>query len=144
MLEIKRTALPHETFCPLTPEELQQTIHNARAAQAQALRLLSRRLSHRLRGVLRPCTSIVRHWLQAANEWRRIRRARAEMSSLSDATLKDIGVCRSEIPWLAQHGRSDLGPSAIALARLRQRFSRRSAAERSVDPTLPPPDKHAA
>ncbi len=36
---------------------------------------------------------------------RRQRRARAQLHRLSDRSLKDIGVPRSEIHWITRHGR---------------------------------------
>jgi uncharacterized protein YjiS (DUF1127 family) len=43
---------------------------------------------------------------------RRISRTVATLSSLSDATLKDIGIERADIERVARHGRSAVGSRA--------------------------------
>jgi uncharacterized protein YjiS (DUF1127 family) len=43
---------------------------------------------------------------------RRISRTAATLSSLSDATLKDIGIERADIERVARHGRSATGSRA--------------------------------
>lgn len=142
MSNTERTILPQPAFQPPTPEELQQTIRSGHARQARALRVLLRRSAQWLRRTLMHFGASAWRVMQAVGEWRRRRRTRAELGGLSDVVLKDIGVCRSEIPWLAQHSRSDHPSRTIAVARLHQRLPRRLA------PVLPgsaaPPDKHAA
>ena len=44
-------------------------------------------------------------WWRACADRRRRLRAMARLETLSDRTLKDIGVGRSEIYWIAKHGR---------------------------------------
>jgi uncharacterized protein YjiS (DUF1127 family) len=45
-----------------------------------------------------------RQWRRYAED-RRQRRAVAQLQRLSDRTLKDIGVPRSQIRWMSRHGR---------------------------------------
>jgi uncharacterized protein YjiS (DUF1127 family) len=40
--------------------------------------------------------------------WYRERRMAKALETLNDATLKDIGISRCEIPWLARHCGSDV------------------------------------
>lgn len=47
--------------------------------------------------------------VQALRRWWRERRTVATLQGLDDATLKDIGVHRGEIPWIAC-GRCAAGP----------------------------------
>ena len=43
-----------------------------------------------------------RHLAQEIGRWRRERAMVAALGALDDAMLKDIGVYRGEIPWLAR------------------------------------------
>lgn len=54
---------------------------------------------------LRPLAIRTRRRWRIYTERRRQYRAMAQLQLLSDRSLKDIGVPRSEIPWLAQNGR---------------------------------------
>jgi uncharacterized protein YjiS (DUF1127 family) len=61
---------------------------------------------------LRIVAVALREWaIRTRRRWRlyvqrrRHYRAMAQLQVLSDRSLKDIGVPRSEIRWLAQHGR---------------------------------------
>ena len=42
-------------------------------------------------------------WADAWTGWRRRRRAHAELLSLDDRSLADIGITRSEIPYVLSH-----------------------------------------
>ena len=48
-------------------------------------------------------------------EWRRRQQALAELSALDDRSLADIGISRSDIPYVL--GRTPVGPSAPKAAR---------------------------
>ena len=54
---------------------------------------------------VRPWAIRVRRRWRVYIERRRHYRAMAQLQILSDRSLKDIGVPRSQIPWMAQHGR---------------------------------------
>jgi uncharacterized protein YjiS (DUF1127 family) len=41
--------------------------------------------------------------LRGMGRWYRERRMAKAMEALNDATLKDIGICRCEIPWIARN-----------------------------------------
>ncbi len=57
--------------------------------------------------------SNVLHRLSAAMAERRdLRRAYAELSALDDRSLADIGISRSEIPYVLTHSRKQALPSA--------------------------------
>jgi uncharacterized protein YjiS (DUF1127 family) len=138
------TTRPQQVFSPLTPDELQKITRQAHAGQARALRALLRRSAQRLSSTLTGLGAAASGALNTVGEWRQRRRARAELGGLSDVMLKDIGVCRSEIPWLAQHGRSDHPSRTIGLALVRQRLPRRLAPVPPAGAAVPSPDKHAA
>jgi uncharacterized protein YjiS (DUF1127 family) len=53
---------------------------------------------------LRPWAIRARRRWRIYTERRRQHRAMAQLQTLSDRSLKDIGVPRSEIRWLARHG----------------------------------------
>jgi uncharacterized protein YjiS (DUF1127 family) len=63
---------------------------------------------------LRPLAIRARRRWRVYAEHRRQYRAMAQLQTLSDRSLKDIGVPRSEIPWLAQHGRYERHRRAVA------------------------------
>lgn len=50
---------------------------------------------------------VVTNW----NEWRRRQRAFAELSALDDRSLADIGISRSEIPYVLLQGEKAPEPS---------------------------------
>ena len=54
---------------------------------------------------LRPLAIRVRRRWRLYAERRRRYRAMAQLQVLSDRSLKDIGLSRSEIDWVANHGR---------------------------------------
>jgi uncharacterized protein YjiS (DUF1127 family) len=41
--------------------------------------------------------------LRGAGRWYREKRVAMALEALNDATLKDIGICRCEIPWIARN-----------------------------------------
>ena len=63
---------------------------------------------------LRPLAIRARRRWRVYTEHRRQYRAIAQLQILSDRSLKDIGVARSEIQWLAQHGRDERPRQRIA------------------------------
>jgi uncharacterized protein YjiS (DUF1127 family) len=56
--------------------------------------------------IWRGLANAVSAYVAASGERRRVKRAIAELSGLSDRMLKDIGVTRSSIPRVARYGRS--------------------------------------
>jgi uncharacterized protein YjiS (DUF1127 family) len=93
-------------------------IRKAHAARARLLHVMMRRLRRKLRKVTtsghlacrrlvtRFATALV-SWWRAHAERRRCLRVMGVLRALSDRELKDIGVCRSEIYWVARHGRQE-------------------------------------
>ena len=55
--------------------------------------------------VLRPLAIRTRRRWRIYTERRRQSRAMAQLQTLSDRSLKDIGVPRSHIHWVTRHGR---------------------------------------
>jgi uncharacterized protein YjiS (DUF1127 family) len=53
-------------------------------------------------------------WQRRHAERRQRLRAMAMLATLTDRELRDIGVSRSEIPWLVNHGREVLPASVRA------------------------------
>jgi len=72
--------------------------------------------------------------LIAAGLWSRLvrlrqaRRARAALAALDDRMLKDIGVSRSEIEWVAEHGAARERARARSLESCRQHAQRSQTA----------------
>jgi uncharacterized protein YjiS (DUF1127 family) len=63
---------------------------------------------------LRPWAVRARRRWRLYTQRRRHYRAIAQLQLLSDRSLKDIGVPRSEIRWLAQHGRYERHRQPVA------------------------------
>jgi uncharacterized protein YjiS (DUF1127 family) len=94
----------------------QAAIGNAQVARARLVGVMFRKLLRRMRkatmlgrrSTRNPMIGLVAalsRWWQAYATWERRRRAMARLHALSDRELKDIGVRRSEIYWVAHHGR---------------------------------------
>jgi len=83
----------------------------AHADPARLIRARFRRLLLRLWNALTAGSSAILHLAlhltAAVVRWLRSRRAMTELAALSDRDLKDLGLYRSHIPWVASHGRHD-------------------------------------
>jgi uncharacterized protein YjiS (DUF1127 family) len=77
------------------------------------------------RSVCQPIISIVAGLWSALVRLHRAKRARAALEALDDRMLKDIGVSRAEIEWVAEHG------DARELLRVRSLEACRQQAQRS-------------
>ena len=85
------------------PERLM--IRETHAAQAMLSRAMVDRLARSLRrGAIRIVTDLVVRW-RAHVERRQRLSAMAQLQGLDDFELKDIGLNRSEIPWVVRYGR---------------------------------------
>lgn len=49
----------------------------------------------------------IRNWLRALGHWRQERRVAVSLDALDDAMLKDLGIRRSDIPFIAHTGITD-------------------------------------
>ena len=83
----------------------QMMIRETHAARAKLSRAMVRHLSRALRrALIHLATNLIVRW-RAWAERRQQLRAMAQLQGCSDYELKDLGVSRSEIPWVARHGR---------------------------------------
>src|SRR5262245_3471743 len=77
----------------------------ARRERSRVMNALARSAMHEFTGWLgalaRGCSRLAHTWVAE----RQLRRAAREMQRLDDRTLKDIGVCRSEIDFVVRFGR---------------------------------------
>jgi uncharacterized protein YjiS (DUF1127 family) len=116
MPAIDKHGFSHAGFRPLTPDEQHRIVREAKAERARAVRFLCRLLARRLGRATAQQWRAVRDFTldvgvtvaalrRSYAEWRRHRLAVAELEMLRDGALKDIGVCRSEIEWVARYGR---------------------------------------
>jgi len=76
------------------------TVHETAAAAKGGLAALQI-LRERLRSLALPPVMSLVDLLRRLDSASRRRHAERELDALSDGTLKDIGIARSEIPWLA-------------------------------------------
>lgn len=113
-------------------------IRNAHARRAAELRAMGRGLLSLLRNAIasgrdrlpdpaiRFVATIGRCWRPYA-EWRQRQRDIAALHALSDYALKDIGLRRSEIYWVSQHGRNERSTNASGNVPMTGRRDRTSA-----------------
>ena len=95
----------------------QMMIRETHAARAKLARAMVRHLSRALRrALIRLATELVLRW-RAYTERRERLRAMAQLQGFSDYDLQDIGVSRSEIPWVVDHGRYEPPVRASETAR---------------------------
>jgi uncharacterized protein YjiS (DUF1127 family) len=84
---------------------------DAHAAPARLIRTRFRRLRLRLANAMASARNAVLHLashsLAALIRWQQSQRAMTELAALSDRELKDLGMHRSHILWVANHGRHD-------------------------------------
>jgi uncharacterized protein YjiS (DUF1127 family) len=144
-------------FRAITPDEHHRIVRQARAEQARIMRSLIRLMARRVRRAAAGCRLAVDNLakeiaaagarrFRSCADWKRHRRAMAVLNGLSDASLKDIGVTRSEIPWVAKHGRSDRLAHGFAKPRP-QLVTASKPAQLEAAPapvTISPSRKHAA
>jgi uncharacterized protein YjiS (DUF1127 family) len=96
--------------CQVLPAERQHgrerlMIRQTHAAKTMLSRAMVNRLARSLRrAAIRFATDIVVRW-RAHVERRQRLSAMAQLQGLDDFELKDIGLSRSEIPWVVRHGR---------------------------------------
>jgi uncharacterized protein YjiS (DUF1127 family) len=67
-------------------------------AKQSAFGVIARKASWMALSVVAVCS----HGLRALSRWQRERRAAVSLQALDDATLKDIGICRCEIDFVAR------------------------------------------
>ena len=92
-------------------------IRQAQAVQARLSRAMIGHLLRALRrAMIRLATSLIVWWRAQAERRQRLR-SMAQLQALSDHQLKDMGVNRSEIPWVVRYGRYE--PPAGAFGKRR-------------------------
>jgi uncharacterized protein YjiS (DUF1127 family) len=98
--------------CRSLSAEHQQTLvppmtRDAHAAPARLIRTRFRRLRLWLANAKTSARNAASHSLAALIRWQQSQRAMIELAALSERDLKDLGMHRSHILWVANHGRHD-------------------------------------
>ena len=94
--DIDMLILDYRTLTPRQQDTVRKlVIRRAEAARGETVRNAFRALWSGLRGLA------AGPW-RACQTWRRQRIAEAELRSLDDRTLRDLGISRSEIVWLVR------------------------------------------
>ena len=90
------------TIADISSQDSRFYVERAQIERAHMIRHLARRTGQRLGEALATAASHTGSLLQDARLWLRRRAVTQELARLDDRMLKDIGLYRGDIPWVAE------------------------------------------